>query len=253
MVAAVLASRPGGRLAARGPLAGHPPPPDLAGVGRVGEVEDHHDVAVVALDLRGDVRVASVPVEAVHAGTAGLPECDLAGPVGPGDVPNGEAAAEPGRRVERRRRLPIDQHDPVGDADLVRLGGGRHAQLSQPPGMLGIADVHDRGALRPAEVADVGDAAVHEYLAAARTVEVRNLPQPSGNVHTANSRNLACRANLDYHQPSRRAWGIPVEMHLCGARLTERLSDGVSVTEIPTILRPIARLLIRRVSCGRKK
>jgi hypothetical protein len=42
-------------------LAGHPPFPDRLGFGRVGEVEDHDNVAGVAVLLRRDVDVALNP------------------------------------------------------------------------------------------------------------------------------------------------------------------------------------------------
>src|SRR5437899_11800437 len=59
VVAAVRAARPGRRLTARDPLARHPPAADLPGPARVLEVEDHHDVPDVAVELRRGVRLAS--------------------------------------------------------------------------------------------------------------------------------------------------------------------------------------------------
>src|SRR5439155_1759389 len=49
VVTAVLAPRPRRRLAARRPLPRHPPPADFLRLRWIGEVEDHHDVADVAV------------------------------------------------------------------------------------------------------------------------------------------------------------------------------------------------------------
>src|SRR5262245_57270195 len=64
------------RLAAGLPLPRDPPPPDLDGVGRIGEVEDHHDVADIAFGGRRDVGVAAVEIVAVHAAAGGAPRGD---------------------------------------------------------------------------------------------------------------------------------------------------------------------------------
>ena len=54
---------PGVLLAARLPLAGDPPAPDLLRLRRIGEIEDHHDVADIALGGRRDVGVAAVEID----------------------------------------------------------------------------------------------------------------------------------------------------------------------------------------------
>ena len=105
VVAAVVAPRPGRRLPASGPLPRHPPAPDLLRPRRIVQIEDHHDVADVAVHLGGDVGVAPVEGEAVHARAAALPERDLARPARVGDVvdargrrrprPGADAPAEP--------------------------------------------------------------------------------------------------------------------------------------------------------------
>src|SRR5499425_2426597 len=79
MMTAMVPSRPRRRLAARRPLPGHPPAPDLLRVRGIHQIEDHHDVADVAVHLRRDVGVAAVEGEAMHAGPAALPEGELAG------------------------------------------------------------------------------------------------------------------------------------------------------------------------------
>src|SRR5215469_17835452 len=65
MMAAVRRALPVRLLAAGGPLSRHPPTADLAGVRRVPEVEDHHDIAAIALDRRRDIGVAPVEIEAM--------------------------------------------------------------------------------------------------------------------------------------------------------------------------------------------
>src|ERR1700676_3772114 len=78
MMAAMRRALPARLLAAAGPLSGHPPAPDLARLRGVAEVEDHHDVAAIALDRRRDIGVAAVEIEAMDARTVGLPAGDLA-------------------------------------------------------------------------------------------------------------------------------------------------------------------------------
>src|SRR5947208_9049203 len=55
MMAAVRGARPSGLFAAGSPLSGHPPAADLARTRRVAKVEDHHDVAAIALHRRRDI------------------------------------------------------------------------------------------------------------------------------------------------------------------------------------------------------
>src|SRR6185503_15396877 len=101
VMAAVMPPRPARALPASGPLSGHPPAADLAGPRRILQVQDHHDVADVAVHLRGDVGVAAVEGEAVHARAAALPERDLARLARRGHVVDHEAAADPGGGLVR--------------------------------------------------------------------------------------------------------------------------------------------------------
>src|SRR5215469_11495326 len=78
MMAAVRGALPARLLAAADPLSGHPPTANLARVRRVAEVEDHHDVAAIALHRGRDIGVASVEIEAMDAHAIGLPACNLA-------------------------------------------------------------------------------------------------------------------------------------------------------------------------------
>src|SRR5882757_3378262 len=64
---------PGIRLAAGLPLPRDPPTPDLFGAGRILQIEDHHDVADVALGGRRNIGIASVEIVAVYALSRGSP------------------------------------------------------------------------------------------------------------------------------------------------------------------------------------
>src|ERR1700688_2603080 len=55
VMAAMRPALPGRGLAAGGPLPRHPPASDLLRPRRIEEVENHHDVADITLDLRRDV------------------------------------------------------------------------------------------------------------------------------------------------------------------------------------------------------
>ena len=177
MVAAVMPPRPARGLPAPGPLPRHPPAPDLPGPRRIVQIQDHHDIADVAVHLGGDVGVAPVEGEAVHPRAATFPERDLARPARVGDVVDHEAAAHPGRRLVRGLGLAVHHHEPVGRAHLVRVGLGRHLEGGQGAGPGGVAHVHDAGAVGRLHVGDVGDGPVHRDLAAARAVEPGDLSE----------------------------------------------------------------------------
>ena len=98
-------------LAAGLPLAGNPPPPDLDRFGGIGEVEDHHDVADVALGRGRDVGEAAVEIEAVHAAARSRHlRSALAGWAR--DVVDRKAAAELGGAAVAEP-LVVDDHDAV--------------------------------------------------------------------------------------------------------------------------------------------
>src|SRR3974390_959247 len=77
VMAAMPATTPAWRLTARGPLPGHPPAANLPRMRRIGQIENHDDVADIAFDFRRDVGVASVEGEPVHAHPAATPLADL--------------------------------------------------------------------------------------------------------------------------------------------------------------------------------
>ncbi len=72
--------------------------------------------------------------------------------------------------------LVVDHHDAVGGAYLVRMGAGRHADGGELFGILRVADVDQRGAVRAAHMADIGDVVLHHDLPAARAIEIADLP-----------------------------------------------------------------------------
>src|SRR3954465_15721373 len=106
MVAAVVLRLPAGCLAAGRPLPFHPPAADLLRLCRVPEVEDHDDGADIALLLCGDVGVAAVEGETVHARPGALPMADVARPVRPADVEDAQAD-EIVRRLGAPRPLAV--------------------------------------------------------------------------------------------------------------------------------------------------
>jgi hypothetical protein len=58
------------------------------------------------------------------------------------------------------------------------MGAGRHAERGELRWVPGIAHVHDRRAVRTANVADIGDAVLDHDLASAGTVEISELSKP---------------------------------------------------------------------------
>src|SRR5207247_9663038 len=110
-MAAVGAALPARRLAARDPLARHPPAPDFFRLRRVLEVEDHHDVAAIAVEIGGEIRVASVEGEAMEA--LPLDEGDLAWARGVTHVPDTEAATNVGRDLGAGRGVVGDEQQPA--------------------------------------------------------------------------------------------------------------------------------------------
>ena len=118
MMAAMVGALPGRRLAAGGPLARHPPAADFFRPLRLLKVDDRHDVAEIAVELRRAVDVAAVERESVHA--ARRPGRDVARRRRLDDVEDFEAAAELRILAPDRENFPVDQHDAVLDADLVR-------------------------------------------------------------------------------------------------------------------------------------
>ena len=99
-------------LAARLPLAGNPPAPDLDRLCGIREVEDHHDIADVAFDRRRDVGVAAVEIEAMHAAADGRPFGDQLRLARPRNVVDRDTAADLAA-AGFAELLMIDDHDVV--------------------------------------------------------------------------------------------------------------------------------------------
>src|SRR3954454_16812582 len=81
-------------LAARRVLARNPPPPGFLRTRRILQVEDHDEVADIALRRRRDVGIAAIEVEAMNAGAACLPLVDQARSCGTRDIIAPEPTAE---------------------------------------------------------------------------------------------------------------------------------------------------------------
>ena len=157
-------------LAARGPLAGNPPAADFHWARGILQVQDHADVADVALDRRRDVGVAPVERVAVHAFAGRLPLGKLLRLRRIGDVVDAEAAAE--LRAALPEALVVDDHHAVRDAHLVRMPALGHRHGGEELRMARIRNIQDRGAIRVVHVADVERVAVDPDLAAARDVDM---------------------------------------------------------------------------------
>ena len=169
-------------FAAGSPLPRHPPAADFLRFRRIFEVENHHDVADVAVHGRRDVGIAAVEIEAVYAARMGRagPECGVPfgnqlGLRGLRDVINADAAVVAIRRnltIQRMHceRFAVDQHEVAVHAHLVRVRSRRHRELGEQFRIFRIFDVDDLRAVRIAHVADVGNVALNHHLAAAGAV-----------------------------------------------------------------------------------
>ena len=200
---------PGIFLAARFPLAGYPPPPDFLRSRRIDEVEDHHDIADVPLDGRGDVGVAPVEIVAVHALAVGAPLSDRPRAGRGRDVVDPETTAELGVAAASEP-LVIHDHHVAGNADLVRVPALRHVDGGQHFRMGRIADVDDGRAGRMAHVADVKGLPVDPYLSAAGTIDVADASYVESPAHDDRAvtqgarrrRRPSCRASGRARGPS---------------------------------------------------
>src|SRR6516162_275245 len=92
------------------PLARDPPAPDLDRAGGIGEIEDHHDVADIALGRRRQVGVAAIEIVAVHTAAGRAPLGDQLRRAGARDVIDPDAPAELGRSA-LAQPLVVDDHD----------------------------------------------------------------------------------------------------------------------------------------------
>jgi hypothetical protein len=161
------------RLTAGLPLPGDPPSADFDRTGRIGEIEDHHDIADIAFDGRRDIGVTAVEIVAVHAAPGGAPLADRFRRARARDVIDSDAAAEVSRPV-LADPLVVDDHEAVRHAHLVRMPALRQLDSGQHARMARIGHVDDGGAVRGLHVGDEQRRAVDPDLPAARAVDVRH-------------------------------------------------------------------------------
>ena len=135
------------------PLPGHPPAPDLDRASGIGEIEDHHDVADIALGRRRQISVAAIEIVAVHTAAGGAPLGDQLRRAGARDVIDCDAPAELGRSA-LAQPLVVDDHDAVRHPHLVGMPTLRQIDGRELARLARIGHVHDRGAARPAHVPD---------------------------------------------------------------------------------------------------
>ena len=117
-------------LAARFPLAGNPPAADLDRLCRIGEIEDHDDVADIPFGRRRDVGVAAVEIEPMHAAANGAPLRDQLRRCRIGDIVDVDAAADV-CAARLSELLLIDDHDVAGNPHLVRVPAFAHVNLGE--------------------------------------------------------------------------------------------------------------------------
>ena len=164
-------------LAAGDMLAGPMPAPDLFRSGRVGHVEDHADVAFIALRRGGDVGVTVIHGEPVDTVAGGLPEMDVFGVQWIGHVENVEPAREPGFGLARIvDGFVIGEHQVAHDSHLVRMAalmlaveGLDHLRI------LGVGHIDDGGRFPAEGVTDVSGGSAEGDLAAALDVDPADL------------------------------------------------------------------------------
>ena len=157
---------PGGRLAAAGPLTGHPPASHFLWTGRILAIHDHHDAPDVSLDMRRDVGVGAIESEAMYT-AVGLKKSDFFRLLASGDIVNFESG-----RLFLFAAVPfqVHQHDVAAHLDFVRMHALGNFDLRDGLWMLGVSDVEDSRAVRRVHVTDKCVAVLHYYLAAARQI-----------------------------------------------------------------------------------
>src|SRR5208282_2795105 len=115
-----------------------------------------------------------VKVEAVDTLAGRLPTENLARTLRRADVVDAQAAAIVAG-LPFVEDLAVEDHQALADAHFVRMCPGRHPELRDLRGMLGIAHVDDRRAVRTIDMTDVREAVGDDDLAAAGAVEVAHL------------------------------------------------------------------------------
>src|SRR5579864_6082462 len=173
-MAARIGTFPGRRLATSNPLTRRPPTPDLFRLFRILEVENHHDVALIALDRRRNVRVPAVEIEAMHAAPFRDPVMDLFRLGWVTHIEDAEATFK-FRRVlavfGRGIDFVVDDHQPIADPRLVRMRARSHFKMGKKLRVVRILHVDDARARGRVNMADIGNAALDGDLPATRAIE----------------------------------------------------------------------------------
>src|SRR6476660_10217403 len=95
-----------------------------------------------------------------------------------GDIEDFEATAKVRLLAPDRKDFAIDQHDPVVDTDLVGQRAFGDRDLGKLAGIGGIADIHERGAVRRLHMPDIGTTVANHDLSATGAVEISDDLQP---------------------------------------------------------------------------
>ena len=112
------------------PLTRHPPTAYLDRLCRIGEIENHNDVADIALDRRRDIGVSAVKIETMHTAADCPPFGDQSRIGRIRNVVNVDTAAKLVRRGFAELLL-IDNHDVARDPHFVRVPALTHRDLGE--------------------------------------------------------------------------------------------------------------------------
>jgi hypothetical protein len=145
-------------------------------LGWIIKVQNYDNMADIAGVRAGEIGVAAIKGEPVHTLTAGLPEMDVFGFRGIGNVENIQSTAKAGLRLAHiADALVVGQHHAVRDPHLLRV----HIIVSalhlfeDSRGLL-ILHVDNRGRLPAQRMTHIGDAVGDFDLAAAFAVHKRD-------------------------------------------------------------------------------
>src|ERR1700677_3363263 len=170
MVAAMVAAFPARRLTAGGPLARHPPTPHLFWLLGIGEIQDHDDGSDIAFLLGGDIGIAAVESETMHAGADTVPMVNVPRLVRVADVEHPQPDEIVIRHVAARP-LPVREHDVVGDPHFMRMQARRYVDRSGAARVFGIRHIDNRCPVWRIHVPDIGVIAIQNDLSATRAIQ----------------------------------------------------------------------------------
>jgi hypothetical protein len=95
-----------------------------------------------------------------------------------GDIEDFEATAKVRIFAPDRKDFAIDQHDAVVDTDLVGQRSFGDRDLGKLARIGGIADIHERGAVRRLHMPDIGNIVANHDLSPTGAVEISDDLQP---------------------------------------------------------------------------